>query len=172
MRDMKNIDFGPMGSVYTLPSVSCQAILTNADAADQWLSVLEDKNPSRSMQAVAALCRIVPKMTSSYDQKLVDVSNKVADALDRIYPKLDPLTQCWMIRFLPTVAEDGVHFQQTRQLMQRGDPRAMMVYLTMHVNDPKSPMLDAAQRLDDETLTKFTKSYRNILTALVNAKKP
>ena len=83
-----------------------------------------------------------------------------AEALIIGYSKLDPISQAWILTAIPGV--DAL--QSIISMAQKSENKHIRIaYLLYHVNNENDPMIEAAQRSEDEDVKFVANLLKNIM---------
>lgn len=135
---------------------------------ESFLTMLNDADVIAQMRAIAWLVQSVPRWGSS-DTGLKTIE-RIDQAMTERFNRYDNLRQAWMVRFLLPDAKGQPMLPRIHELAQRSeDTLVRIMYLASQVSDPKSPVLDAADRSSNPRIARFASTWRPTLEALATA---
>jgi len=158
------VQVGPLGSKDFLEPIVRPGVFFAEETLNNYLAALDQPDLARQMEAVAWLCPVLARIQNSKDKALQEAASKITLAVTRTYQSMDPLLQAWTVHFLLPDAQKKPVLSTVHDLAQRSDnPLIQIVYLASQVDDPQSPLLDAALRHKDAAIAGFGQAWREVL---------
>ncbi len=168
-----HITVGPLGATDTIETIRIHGTALTPQNTDSQLAALSDPDTAVQMQAAAWLVQAAARLANATDPTTQQAARNIAQALTRKYESMDSLMQAWTVRFLTPDPAGKALLQTIHELAQRSDnPMVQVVYLASQVSDPASPLIDAAIRSRNATISDFGTAWRTVATQLKAAAKP
>ncbi|MEX0654220.1 MAG: hypothetical protein WD534_18430 [Phycisphaeraceae bacterium] len=150
----------PVGGVDVVRALAIQGAPVTDERLDDWLGLLDSNNPVERMRTIARLLGIIDRLPEALDTR--ENRQRIADAINRRFPDMDPIRQAWTIRFLTGSERSRELFGRVFDAADRSDaPLVRLAYLATHLDGSPSPALNAAMRHDDATLRQFARALRD-----------
>jgi len=160
--------FGASGSVYLISRAGSTITMGQVD---HWIAMIQDTDPIRHMLAAAWLLRVSAML--DYSDSAQEFLEKIVPAVNNAYNQLSPMSQAWVIRFLPTDDEGQKRFEPIHEFAQRSDdPYIRLIYATTQVNYSQAAVIDSMLRDQDTTIVAFGRALRTGLLAAEKLDEP
>jgi tetratricopeptide (TPR) repeat protein len=155
---------GPLGVTDTAYLIERKGVAPTQSNIDQWIVDLKGSDPMDRMPAAACLVLLSVSLDQSNAPEMKALAVKMADALNQAYVGLDPLTQAWVMRFIPQSDRTREMFGAIIQIASRSeDPNIRVMYLATQVSDPDSNDLNAALRHSRPEVVEFAQAIQGAL---------
>ncbi len=152
----------------TLQGILIPGLPPTEQNIDDWIDQINTAEGAPQMLALAKLVQL----PGTELEPLNDVlrARRLSDAVNNLYPELDPLRQAWTVMFItPQAREDGA-LSRVMDLAQRStEPMVQIALLTTQVDDPASPVLAAALRSDNKLVRDYAAAIRDALQRAAEA---
>ena len=167
---------GPLGGTVTGTNLAERRAHPPAPLIlEQWVTDLQSSDRVQQFLAIARLAYVLPQFAGNEQagEEANEQATKAIEIFNSIFVKLDALGQAWTVRFLPAGDRLAQLFAPVHELVQRSNDLATrIIYLTIHVQDPKSPMINAALRHTNPQIVEYAQALTGMLEQLTGATEP
>jgi len=155
---------GPLGETATTNPRQNWAMPATGLNVERWVSDVTGPDPLARLAAIARLAPIAPRLAENDDTR--DSAQRIAQAINEQFPRLDPVMQAWTVRFIPPNDTGKVMFEPALTLAARSASRTVrLMHLHIHATEPDGAIINAGLRSDDDVIQAMAQAKQQQLRA-------